>query len=66
MALTPLKIGDLIPGKLDLSVDRGERFITWKSRWQDYALLSKLSTKEPDIQMAIFRSCLDDETLKIM
>ena len=66
MALTPLKIGDLIPGKLDLSVDRGERFITWKSRWQDYALLSKLSTKEPDIQMAVFRSCLDDETLKIM
>ena len=66
MALTPLKIGDLIPGKLDLSVDRGERFITWKSRWQDYALLSKLSTKESEVQMAIFRSCLDDETLKVM
>ena len=66
MALTQLKISDLIPGKLDLSTDRGERFTTWKSRWEDYALLSKLSEKAPDVQMAIFRSCLDDETLKVM
>ena len=54
------------PEKLEFSTDRGESFRAWKTRWSDYALLSGPSNQPPDIRMAVLRSCLSDEALKVV
>ena len=54
MALTSL-LKSALPGKLDLSVDRGELFETWAQRWEDFALLANLQAENLQKQMAYFR-----------
>ena len=38
----------------------------WKCRWEDFERLAQLTKKDQDSQMAILRSCLSDETLKVV
>lgn len=54
------------PDRLDIASDRGELFLIWKERWEDYTLLSGLQTAEPRVQMAALRSCLTDETIRVL
>ena len=55
-----------LPERLDLSVDRGDAFKLWKVRWEDYVMLSNLHLAEPAIAMAKLRSCLSDDTLRVV
>ena len=55
-----------MPPKLDVTVDRGEAFSLWEQRWSDFSHLSGLAKKEPSFQMALLRSCLADDTLKVV
>ena len=41
----------LVPPVLDLTVDRYSAWTTWKKKWLDYALLTKLSTKDEHINV---------------
>ena len=56
----------LTPRKLDLTADRGESFTLWQHRWEDFVQLTDLQNKDPVFQMAVFRSCVMDETLKVV
>ena len=56
----------LLPSKLDVATDKGESFSLWERRWLDYCDLSELDKKSKEQQMAIFRACLSDDTLKIV
>ena len=56
----------IMPAKLDLSVDRGEAFTLWQYRWEDFVQLSNLESKCRATQMAVLRTCLSDETLKVV
>ena len=40
--------------RLDLSVDRYSAFKSWKSKWDDYVMLSNLEAKQPAYQAAMF------------
>ena len=51
--------------KLDLSVERYSAFRSWKSKWEDYVMLSSLSAKEPQYQAAMLRYAFTDETRQI-
>ena len=55
-----------IPDRLDLSTDRGDAFRSWKERWDDFYLLSGIVVMEPKAQMAALRSCLTDDTNRVM
>ena len=68
MAAAEIKLSSsqLMPHKLDLSSDRGEAFRLWKCRWEDFERLAQLSKKDKESQMAILRSCLADDTLKVV
>ena len=54
------------PDKLDLSVDRGAAFKTWKTRWTDFVTLSGLTAQPKAVQLAMLRSCLSDDTVHIV
>ena len=54
------------PDKLDLSVDRGASFRAWKTRWTDFCTLSGLSSQRKKVQLAMLRSCLSDDTIRIV
>ena len=54
------------PDKLDLSVDRGASFRAWKTRWTDFCTLSGLASQPTDVQMAMLRSCLSDDTIRVV
>ena len=41
--------------RLDLSVERYNAFKSWKSKWDDYVMLTNLSAKEPAYQAAMLR-----------
>ncbi|XP_043221209.1 branchpoint-bridging protein-like [Amphibalanus amphitrite] len=56
----------LAPPRLDLSTDRGESFRAWRARWDDFALLSGLAAQPPAVQMAVLRSCVSDEAVKVI
>ena len=56
----------LLPSKLDVATDIGESFSLWERRWLDYCDLSEMDKKSKEQQMAIFRACLSDDTLKIV
>ena len=53
------------PPKLDLSVDRYNAFKTWKDRFDDYAVVSKLEQEDPAYQCSILRYCFSEDTRKI-
>ena len=52
--------------KLDFSIDRGESYRAWRVRWDDYALLSGLSSQTPALRIAVLRSCLSDDAIKVV
>ena len=56
----------LMPSKLAITVDRGEAFTLWESRWKDFAKLTSLEKKDDDLQMAVLRTCMSDDTLKVV
>ena len=59
-------MASIMPHRLDIRADRGDSFSVWKSRWEDYGKLTKLAEKDAHHQMAVFRSCLSDSTLRIL
>ncbi len=48
--------------KLDLSVERYSAYKSWRSKWDDYVLLSKLEEKEAPYQAAMLRYSFVDDT----
>ena len=54
------------PQRLDLTTDRGDAWHTWKVRWDDYVMLTDLTKASSAIQMAKLRSCLSDDTLRVV
>ena len=50
---------------LDITVDRYAAFKSWKSQWEDYAMLSGLSEKEKEFQAAMMRYAFSAETRTI-
>jgi hypothetical protein len=56
--------GDL--PKLDLQVDRGTDFATWKSQWEAYFSLSGLECQTPTKQVQALTLCFSRETVTIV
>ena len=56
--------GDL--PKLDLQVDRGTDFRAWKSQWDAYLSLSRLSTQAASKQVQALTLCFSRETITIV
>ena len=55
----------LRPPLLDLTVDRYAAFKSWKTKWQDYVLLSGLTDKGEEFQSAMMRYTFAAETRNI-
>ena len=53
------------PPKLDLTVDRYSAFKTWKDRWTDYVVVTKLSDEAAEYQSSMLRYTFTEETRKI-
>ena len=53
------------PPKLDLSVDRLNAFKTWKDRFSDYAVVSKLEEESAEYKCSILRYCFTEDTRRI-
>ena len=51
--------------RLDLSVERYSAFRSWKSKWEDCAMLTKLETREKPYQAAMLRYSFVDDTRQI-
>ena len=56
--------GDL--PKLDLQVDRGADFKTWKAQWDAYLSLSGLGDQSAEKQVYALTLCLSRETVTIV
>ncbi|KAF0303737.1 hypothetical protein FJT64_024334 [Amphibalanus amphitrite] len=53
--------------RLEVGVDRGvDAWLAWKQRWDDFVMLTGLDTATEAFQMARLRSCLGDDTLRIV
>ena len=52
----------LVPPVLDLTVDRYAAWTSWKKKWEDYALITGLTTKDPKYQSAMIRYTFNTET----
>ena len=48
--------------KLDLSVDRYCAYKSWRSKWDDYVMLTELNTKSAAYQAAMLRYAFTDQT----
>ena len=55
----------LDPPKLDLSVDRYAAFKTWKDRWEDYVVVTKLAEESAGYQASMLRYSFTEDTRKI-
>ena len=55
----------LRPPLLDFTVDRYAAFKSWKTKWQDYVLLSGLKAKHEEFQAAMMRYTFSAETRNI-
>ena len=53
------------PPILDLSVDRFAAFKIWRSRWNDFAIVTELAQKEPEFQCSMLRYAFSEDTRKI-
>ena len=51
--------------KLDLSVERYSAYRSWKSKWDDYVLLSNLETRPAPYRAAMLRYAFSDDTRQI-
>ena len=63
MAEFRFSASSLMPSKLDIT---GEAFTLCESRWKDFAKLTSLEKKDDDLQMAVLRTCMSDDTLKVV
>ena len=50
---------------LDLNVERYAAFRSWKEKWEDYVMLSRLDQKENKMQAAMLRYTFTSDTRKI-
>ena len=55
----------LHPPLLDLTADRYAAFKSWKTKWQDYVLLSVLKDKDEEFQSAMMRYTFSAEKRNI-
>ena len=53
------------PPKLDLGVERYSAFKSWKQRWKDYAIVTKLNDESAEYKCSMLRYTFSDETQKI-
>ena len=53
------------PPLLDLSVDRYAAFKSWKARWNDYKVVTKLDEQSVEYQCSMLRYTFSEETRKI-
>ena len=53
------------PPVLDLAVERYAAWKTWKSKWNDYVVVSKLAEKDEEYKCAMLRYTFTDDTRKI-
>ena len=53
------------PPQLDLSVDRYAAFKSWKARWTDYKVVTKLDEQPPEYQCSMLRYTFSEETRRI-
>lgn len=53
------------PPILDLSVDRYAAFKMWKSRWEDFTVVTELSKKPAEFQCSMLKYAFTEETRKI-
>lgn len=53
------------PPKLDLSVDRYAAYKTWRFRWDDYVVVTKLGNESASYQSAMLRYSFSEETQRI-
>ena len=51
--------------RLDLGVERYSAFKSWKSKWQDYVMLTNLGAKDAAYQAAMLRYAFSDDTRQI-
>ena len=49
--------------KLDINVDHGPRFESWKTQWESYCALSGLSNQTANIQIQALVLCMTRDTL---
>jgi hypothetical protein len=52
--------------KLDLEVDRGSLFLSWKQQWNDYHSLSGLDGEPAVKQVQVQRMCFARSTISIV
>ena len=50
---------------LDLSVDRYPAFKAWRTRWEDYAIITEMDKRPNQYQCAMLRYTSTEETQKI-
>ena len=50
---------------LDLSVDRYPAFKAWRTRWEDYTIITEMDKKPNQYQCAMLRYTSTKETQKI-
>ena len=48
------------------STDKRRQWKIWRKRWDAYACVSGLATKEADVQLATLTMCLGEEALEIL
>ena len=53
------------PPKLDLGVERYNAFKSWKQRWKDYSIVTKLNDESAEYKCSMLRYTFSDETQKI-
>ena len=53
------------PSPLELGSNKIEQWKLFKRRWQNYALLSELSSKSREFQVALLENCMSDDALRI-
>ena len=51
--------------RLDLSVERYNAYKSWKSKWDDYMMLTNLGAKDAAYQAAMLRYAFSDDTRQI-
>jgi hypothetical protein len=54
------------PGPIDVSCDREENFRKFKSRWENYAILTRLAEEKEEYQVALLEYVVGAECTKII
>ena len=54
------------PPKLDIEIDRGSNFTTWKNKFKAYRRLSKLDKASEETQVDVLTLCMSSETIRVV